>query len=178
MEFRSFLRRHLAGKPLVASPNVGCFLWLHLHISLNTPCFHPPPPPPSHQKKILHNLCLLFLMSISVVSGLIEDKAPPPPLKDFGRCCSTQSPSTQMRFRLKTHTFRCVYAFHPHLYVKIASIWKHFWEGIKTKHTYQISVNDRKRLKMKMMPENIAALCVCSMRIEFTSCQIYRFRTF
>ena len=27
MEFlRSFLRRHLAGKPVVASPNVGCFL--------------------------------------------------------------------------------------------------------------------------------------------------------
>ena len=27
MEFlRSFLKRHLAGKPLVASPNVGCFL--------------------------------------------------------------------------------------------------------------------------------------------------------
>ena len=29
MEFlRSFLRRHLAGKPVVASQNVGCFLWL------------------------------------------------------------------------------------------------------------------------------------------------------
>ena len=29
MEFlRSFLRRHLAGKPLVASLNVGCFLRL------------------------------------------------------------------------------------------------------------------------------------------------------
>ena len=29
MEFlRSFLRRHLAGKPVVASPNVGCFLRL------------------------------------------------------------------------------------------------------------------------------------------------------
>ena len=135
---------------------------------------HPPLPP----KKILHNFCLLFLMGISVVSGLIEDKAPPHPLNDFGRCCSTQSPSIQMCFRLKTHTFRRVYAFHPHLYAKIASIWKHFWEGIKTKHTYQISVNDRKRLKMKMMPENIAALCVCSMRIEFTSSQIYLFRTF
>ena len=32
MEFmRSFLRRHLAGKPMVASTNVGCFLriWLN-----------------------------------------------------------------------------------------------------------------------------------------------------
>ena len=30
MEFlRSFLRRHLARKPVVASPNVGCFLRLH-----------------------------------------------------------------------------------------------------------------------------------------------------
>ena len=29
MEFlRSFLRRHLVGKPVVASPNVGCFLML------------------------------------------------------------------------------------------------------------------------------------------------------
>ena len=29
MEFlHSFLRRHLAGKPVVASPNVGCFLKL------------------------------------------------------------------------------------------------------------------------------------------------------
>ena len=29
MEFlRSFLRRHLAGKPMEASPNVGCFLRL------------------------------------------------------------------------------------------------------------------------------------------------------
>ena len=29
MEFlRSFLRRHLAGKPVVASPNIGCFLRL------------------------------------------------------------------------------------------------------------------------------------------------------
>ena len=31
MEFlRSFLRLHLAGKPVVASPNVGCFLRLRL----------------------------------------------------------------------------------------------------------------------------------------------------
>ena len=32
MEFlRSFLRRHLVGKPVVASPNVGCFLRLLIH---------------------------------------------------------------------------------------------------------------------------------------------------
>ena len=31
MEFlHSFIRRHLAGKPVVASPNVGCFLRLFL----------------------------------------------------------------------------------------------------------------------------------------------------
>ena len=38
MEFlRSFVRRHLAGKPVVASPNVGCFLRLHL---CNELCSH------------------------------------------------------------------------------------------------------------------------------------------
>ena len=31
---RSFLRRHLAGKPVVASPNVGCFLRLQIHNKL------------------------------------------------------------------------------------------------------------------------------------------------
>ena len=32
MEFlRSFLRRHLAGKPVVALPNVGCFPRLHFY---------------------------------------------------------------------------------------------------------------------------------------------------
>ena len=36
MEFlRSFLRRHLAGKPVVASPNVGCFLGLE-HVQKST----------------------------------------------------------------------------------------------------------------------------------------------
>ena len=31
MEFlRSFFRRHLAGKPVIASPNVGCLLWLNV----------------------------------------------------------------------------------------------------------------------------------------------------
>ena len=85
MEFRSFLKRYLAGKPVVARPNVGYFLWLHLHISLNTPCFHPPSPtlPPPPKKIFLHNLCFLFLMGISVVSGLIEDKAPTHPLNVF-----------------------------------------------------------------------------------------------
>ena len=35
MEFlRSFLRRHLAGKPVVTSPNVGCFLRLQIHNKL------------------------------------------------------------------------------------------------------------------------------------------------
>ena len=36
MEFlRSFLRRHLAGKPVVASPNVGCFLRLQFKLFLS-----------------------------------------------------------------------------------------------------------------------------------------------
>ena len=36
MEFlRSFLRRHLAGKPGVASPNVGCFLRLQFKLFLS-----------------------------------------------------------------------------------------------------------------------------------------------
>ena len=30
-----FLRRHLAGKPVVASPNVGCFLGLDRYMSMN-----------------------------------------------------------------------------------------------------------------------------------------------
>ena len=35
MEFlRSFLRRHFAGKPVVALPNVGCFLRLKTHAKL------------------------------------------------------------------------------------------------------------------------------------------------
>ena len=45
MEFlRSFLRRDLAGKPVVASPNVGCFLRLpqtrklELHTEQIVPC--------------------------------------------------------------------------------------------------------------------------------------------
>ena len=38
MEFLcSFLRRHFAGKPVVASPNVGCFLRLHFSNEL---CSH------------------------------------------------------------------------------------------------------------------------------------------
>ena len=38
MEFlSSFLRRHLAGKPVEASPNVGCFLRLHFSNEL---CSH------------------------------------------------------------------------------------------------------------------------------------------
>ena len=35
MEFLgSFLRRHLAGKPVAASPSVGCFLRLQIHNQL------------------------------------------------------------------------------------------------------------------------------------------------
>ena len=67
------------------------------------------------------------------------------------------SPSTPMHFRLKTHTFRCVQAFRPHsnalrVFIENASIWKHSWNWIKTKtHTYRISADGRKRIKMKTM---------------------------
>ena len=52
MEFlRSFLRRHLAGKPVVASPNVACFrrlgahqLLLEMHAPFTT--FHKDSPVP------------------------------------------------------------------------------------------------------------------------------------
>ena len=40
MEFlRSFLGRHLAGKPVVASPNVGCFLRLKIFILHRFPLY-------------------------------------------------------------------------------------------------------------------------------------------
>ena len=65
------------------------------------------------------------------------------------------SPSTLRHFRLKTHTFRCVQAFRPHsnalsVFIENASIWKRSWKWIKTKtHTYRISADGRKRIKMK-----------------------------
>ena len=53
---------------------------------------------------------------------------------------------------------------------------------IKTKtHTYCNSVEDRKRIKMKTMTENITGACDFSMRIEFNlrhNVQFYRFLTF
>ena len=51
MEFlHSFLRRHLAGKPVVASPNVGCFTF--------------------SQAMDLNNLNGILLNSIDIVKGL------------------------------------------------------------------------------------------------------------
>ena len=51
MEFlRSFLRRHLAGKPVVASPNVGCLTF--------------------SQAMDLNNLNGILLNSIDIVKGL------------------------------------------------------------------------------------------------------------
>ena len=67
------------------------------------------------------------------------------------------SPSTPMHFRLKPHTIRCVQAFRPHsnalrVVIENASIWKRSWKWIKTKtHTYRISADGRKRIKMKTM---------------------------
>ena len=41
MEFlRSFLRRHFAGKPVVASRNVGCFLRLRFVDTITLPAKH------------------------------------------------------------------------------------------------------------------------------------------
>ena len=37
---RSFLRHHFAGKPVVASPNVGCFLRLKVTFKLQINSFH------------------------------------------------------------------------------------------------------------------------------------------
>ena len=37
---RSFLRRHFAGKPVVVSPNVGCFLRLKVTFQLQINSFH------------------------------------------------------------------------------------------------------------------------------------------
>ena len=52
MEFlRSFLRRHLAEKPVIASPNVGCFLRLYPAIQMLVPLHLP----------LLGFLLLLFL---------------------------------------------------------------------------------------------------------------------
>ena len=103
------------------------------------------------------------------------------------------SPSTPLHFRLKKHTFRCVQAFRSHsnalrVFIENASIWKRSWKWIKTKtHTYRISADGRKRIKMKTMTsyvprglQNIAGTCVCNMHLVFNlrnNVQIYRFRT-
>ena len=62
MEFlRSFLRRHLAGKPVVASLNVGCFLGL-LYIRLGS--------------KIIFSVAenMLFCFSLKPQKGCIAEK--------------------------------------------------------------------------------------------------------
>ena len=55
------------------------------------------------------------------------------------------------------------------------------WAFSSKTHTYLISVDGRKRIKIKTMTENITGAYVCSMRIEFNfhhNVQLYRFRTF
>ena len=58
-------------------------------------------------------------------------------------------------------------------------IWKRCCKWIKTKtHTCYISVDGRKRIKMKTITKNNAGAFFCSMRIEFSlrhSVQFYRF---
>ena len=75
-----------------------------------------------------------------------------------------------------------VYANTLSVFIQNASISKRSRKWIKTKtHTYRISVDGRKRIKMKMMTNNIAGACVGSMRIEHNlrhNVQFYRFRTF
>ena len=87
----------------------------------------------------------------------------------------TKASSTLMRFRLKTHTFRCVLAFRPHWFPKRFHE-KHRFEnalesGSKRKRTYIVLMwtveNGRKRIEMKTMTENIEGACVCSMPTEF-----------
>ena len=87
----------------------------------------------------------------------------------------TKASSTLMRFRLKTHTFRCVLAFRPQWFPKRFHE-KHRFEnalesGSKRKRTYIVLVwtveNGRRRIKMKTMTENIEGACVCSMPTEF-----------
>ena len=73
---------------------------------------------------------------------------------------------------MKTYAFRSVKAFRPHLYaerfhwIENAPIYP--WKWIKTEtHTYRISVEGRKHIKMTTKTETIAGACVFSMRIEF-----------
>ena len=89
-----------------------------------------------------------------------------------------------MRFRLKT-PYNSMSLGLPSLLtcfrrkrieLKLSRKW------IKTKtHTYPITMDSLKRIKMKMMTENIKGACVCNMRKEFNlrhNVQFYRFRTF
>ena len=66
--------------------------------------------------------------------------------------------------------------------IKNASIWKCWWQWIKKKmHTYRISVDGQKCIKMKRMTKTIAGACVGSMRTEFSlhrNLQFYCFQMF
>ena len=66
--------------------------------------------------------------------------------------------------------------------IKNASIWKCWWQWIKKKmHTYRISVDGQKCIKMKRMTKTIAGACVGSMRTEFSlhrKLQFYCFQMF
>ena len=97
-----------------------------------------------------------------------------------------QAPSTLMCFfwkRIHFDEFRpSVHTNALSVFIEKASIWKRSWKWIKTKtHTYRISVDGQKRMKVKTMTKNVAGECVCSMRIEFNlrqNAQFYRFLTF
>ena len=90
-----------------------------------------------------------------------------------------QAPSTLMYFDEFTPS---VHTNALSVFIENASIWKRSWKWIKAKtHTYRISVDGQKRMKMKTMTENIPGACACSMRIEFNlrhNVQFYRFLTF
>ena len=66
-----------------------------------------------------------------------------------------------MRLDLPSTLIR--WAFSPR---ENASIWKRSWKWIKIEtHTYRISVDRRKGIKMKTMTENIER--ICSIRLGF-----------
>ena len=76
-----------------------------------------------------------------------------------------------MRFVWKRIHFdaftRSVHTYTFSVSSKTHRFWTRPWKWIKTKtHPYRISVDGRKRIKIKTMAENIAGACFCSMCIE------------
>ena len=89
----------------------------------------------------------------------------------------SKAPSTLMRFRLKTHAFRCVLIGLPSKIIRSAF-------SLKT-HRCENALEDgskRKRIHIVLVwtVENVTGACVYSMRTEFNlrcDVQFYRFGT-